>query len=154
MEVTLKNIDTEEKNIDNEEPTEEPTETQQPKEEQEKIIISSVEKKRQNKLYKCEYCNKELSKKSYYYSHNCLLKKQANQQKQEPKQEPIKPIEQPQIYTQPIPEPIIKEVIREVEPTITDEHIKNYIEKQNKIKEDTRRNQHADKMKRLFLTAF
>jgi len=150
MEVSLKNIDTEEKNIDNEEPTEEPTETQEPKEEQDKIIISSVDKKRQNKIYKCEYCNKELSKKSYYYSHNCLLKKQANQQKTEPKQEPIKPIEQPKIYTQAIQEPIIKEVIKHIEPTITEEHIKNYINKQNQEKEQARRNIHGDRMKRLF----
>jgi len=120
MEVILKNIDTEDKNIDNEEPIEEPIETQEPKEEQEKIFISSVDKKKQNKIYKCEYCNKELSKKSYYYSHNCLLKKQANQQKQEPKQEQIKPKEQPKIN------------------------------KQNQEKEQARRNIHGDRMKRLF----
>ena len=86
--------------ITEEQPDEQPTEQPQ---------ISSVQKKRDNKLYKCSHCGKSMNRKTLLYSHNCMNKTN----------KPEKQID--------VPPPVVrvKEVIREVhkEPEITDQHI-------------------------------
>ena len=104
--------------ITEEQPDEQPTEQPQ---------ISSVQKKRDNKLYKCSHCGKSMNRKTLLYSHNCMNKTN----------KPEKQID--------VPPPVVrvKEVVKEIikQPEITDQHIEEYInrkktEQQDRAKQD------------------
>ena len=111
MDITLENIT-------EEQPTEEqPQHTP--------ITHDSIQRKRDNKIYKCQNCGKSLSRKTLLYSHNCMNKET----------KPDKQID--------VPPPVVRETIREVikHPEITDTHIQEYInrkttEQQEKAKQD------------------
>jgi len=115
MDITLEDI------------TEEPKQEEQPQQPQQPpVSFDSVQRKRQNKIFKCENCGKTMTKKTLLYAHNCLGK-------------PTKAEKETMV---PPPVVRVKEVIREVhkEPEITDQHIEEYInrktsEQQNKAKE-------------------
>ena len=116
MDITLEDI------------TEEPKQEEQPKEQppqQPPISFDSVQRKRQNKIFKCENCGKTMTKKTLLYAHNCLGK-------------PTKAEKETMV-----PPPVVREVVREVykQPEITDSHIQEYInrkktEQQEKAKQD------------------
>ena len=101
---------------------------EQPTEEQPQhtpITHDSIQRKRDNKIYKCQNCGKSLSRKTLLYSHNCMNKET----------KPDKQID--------VPAPVVRETIREVikHPEITDTHIQEYInrkttEQQEKAKQD------------------
>ena len=85
------------------------------------IEQSSVEKKRANKTAQCPYCNTVMSKKTLRYSHHCQRIKEPVDDT--PSAEPAPPANpQPQI---------VKEIVKE---EITDDHIKDYL-----IRQDTQR---------------
>ena len=95
--------------------------------------ISSVEKKRMNKVYQCEKCFKQMNRKTLLYHHNCEHK-------------PVKPI--------PPPREIIKEVIKEVSPEITDEHVEQYLKKKQEAYAIRAKQERADRFNRLMRNAF
>ena len=116
-----------------EEPVEESKPQVQSKPKLDEKDISSVEKKRMNKVYQCEKCGKQMNRKTLLYHHNCEHK-------------PVKPI--------PPPREIIKEVIKEVSPEITDEHVEQYLKKKQEAYAIRAKQERADRFNRLMRNAF
>ena len=83
---------------------------------------SSVEKKRANKTAQCPHCNKVMSKKTLRYSHHCQRIKEPD--------DDTPSAEHPAPPANPQPQ-MVKEIVKE---EITDDHIKDYL-----IRQDTQR---------------
>ena len=95
--------------------------------------ISSVEKKRMNKVYQCDKCLKQMNRKTLLYHHNCEHK--------------------PKNPTAP-PREIIKEVIKEVPQEITDDHVEQYLRKKQEAYAIRAKQERADRFNRLMRNAF
>ena len=95
--------------------------------------ISSVEKKRMNKVYQCDKCGKQMNRKTLLYHHNCEHK-------------PIKP-------TAP-PREIVKEIIKGVPQEITDDHVEQYLKKKQEQYAIRAKQERAEKFNRLMQNAF
>ena len=100
--------------------------------------ISSVQKKRDNKLYKCNHCGKSMNRKTLLYSHNCMNKQT----------KPEKQID--------VPAPVVREVVREVykQPEITDEHIQEYINRKKTEQQEKAKQDRQTRFNRLMANAF
>ena len=100
--------------------------------------ISSVQKKRDNKLYKCSHCGKSMNRKTLLYSHNCMNKET----------KPEKQID--------VPAPVVREIVREVikEPEITDTHIQEYINRKNTEQQDRAKQDRQNRFNKLIQNAF
>ena len=116
-----------------EEPVEESKPQVQSKPKLDEKDISSVEKKRMNKVYQCEKCGKQMNRKTLLYHHNCDHK-------------PVKPVAPPR--------EIIKEVIKEVSPEITDDHVEQYLKKKQEAYSIRAKQERADRFNRLMRNAF
>ena len=116
-----------------EQPEDQPEE--QPKEEPQ---ISSVQRKRENKLYKCNHCGKSMNRKTLLYSHNCMNKQT----------KPEKQID--------VPAPVVREIVREVhkEPEITDQHIEDYINRKKQAQLDRAKQDRQARFNKLMANAF
>ena len=124
MDITLEDI------------TEEPKQEDQPQ--QPPISLDSVQKKRQNKIFKCENCGKTMTKKTLLYAHNCLGK-------------PTKAEKETMV-----PPPVVREVIREVhkEPEITDSHIEDYINRKKQAQQEKAKQDRQTRFNNLMANAF
>ena len=125
MDITLEDI------------TEEPKQEEQPSQ-QPPISFDSVQRKRQNKIFKCENCGKTMTKKTLLYAHNCLGK-------------PTKAEKETMV-----PPPVVREVIREVhkEPEITDQHIEDYINRKKQAQQDKAKQDRQARFNKLMANAF
>ena len=119
--------------IHKEEPIETPEPQSQAKPKLDEKELSSVEKKRQNKIYQCDKCLKQMNRKTLLYHHNCENK-------------PTKPI--------PPPREIIKEVVKEVPQEITDEHVEQYLRKKQEAHAIKAKQERLDRFNRLMRNAF
>ena len=129
MDITLEDI------------TEEPKQEEQPPQQapqQPPISFDSVQRKRQNKIFKCENCGKTMTKKTLLYAHNCLGK-------------PTKADREAMV-----PPPVVREVIREVykEPEITDSHIEEYINKKKQAQQEKAKQDRNARFNKLMSNAF
>ena len=95
--------------------------------------ISSVEKKRMNKIYQCDKCGKQMNRKTLLYHHNCEHKET----------KPIAPQRE-----------IIKEIIKEVPQEITDEHVEQYLKKKQEAYVMKAKQERLDRFNRLMRNAF
>ena len=97
--------------------------------------LSSVEKKRQNKIYQCDKCLKQMNRKTLLYHHNCEHKSK--------------------IPTAP-PREVIKEIIKEVPVTqeITDDHVEQYLRKKQEQYAIKAKQERAVRFNRLMQNAF
>ena len=125
MDITLKEIN------QPEEPPQQPP--QQPA-----VSFDSVQKKRQNKIFKCENCGKTMTKKTLLYAHNCLGK-------------PTKAEKETMV-----PPPVVREVIREVhkEPEITDQHIEEYMNRKKQAQQEKAKQDRQTRFNKLMSNAF
>ena len=119
--------------IHKEEPIETPEPQSQAKPKLDEKDVSSVEKKRQNKIYQCDKCGKQMNRKTLLYHHNCENK-------------PTKPI--------PPPREIVKEVIKEVPQEITDDHVEQYLKKKQEAYAIKAEQERLDRFNRLMRNAF
>ena len=128
MDITLEDI--------TEEPKQEEQPTQQPQ--QPAVSFDSVQRKRQNKIFKCENCGKTMTKKTLLYAHNCLGK-------------PTKAEKETMV-----PPPVVREVIREVhkEPEITDQHIEDYINRKKQAQQEKAKQDRQTRFNKLMANAF
>ena len=131
MDITLEDI------------TEEPKQEEQPPQQapqQPPVSFDSVQRKRQNKIFKCENCGKTMTKKTLLYAHNCLGK-------------PTKAEKETMV---PPPVVRVKEVIREVhkEPEITDQHIEDYINRKKQAQQDKAKQDRQARFNKLMANAF
>ena len=102
---------------------------------------SSVEKKRANKTAQCPHCNKVMSKKTLRYSHHCQRIKEPVDDT--PSAEPAPPANpQPQI---------VKEIVKE---EITDDHIKDYLIRQETQRRTMLAQQRVQRFNNLMSRAF
>ena len=129
MDITLEDI------------TEEPKQEDQPPQQapqQPPVSFDSVQRKRQNKIFKCENCGKTMTKKTLLYAHNCLGK-------------PTKAEKETMV-----PPPVVREVIREVhkEPEITDQHIEDYINRKKQAQQDKAKQDRQARFNKLMANAF
>ena len=129
MDITLEDI------------TEEPKQEEQPPQQapqQPPVSFDSVQRKRQNKIFKCENCGKTMTKKTLLYVHNCLGK-------------PTKAEKETMV-----PPPVVREVIREVhkEPEITDRHIEDYINRKKQAQQDKAKQDRQATFNKLMANAF
>ena len=126
MDITLEDI------------TEEPKQEEQPPQQQPPVSFDSVQRKRQNKIFKCENCGKGMTKKTLLYAHNCLGK-------------PTKAEKETMV-----PPPVVREVIREVhkEPEITDEHIEQYMNRKKQAQLDRAKQDRQARFNKLMANAF
>ena len=129
MDITLEDI--------TEEPKQEEQPPQQPPQ-QPPVSFDSVQRKRQNKIFKCENCGKTMTKKTLLYAHNCLGK-------------PTKAEKETMV-----PPPVAREVIREVykEKEITDEHIEEYINRKKQAQQDKAKQDRQTRFNKLMSNAF
>ena len=111
---------------------------EEPTHEQPPISFDSVQKKRQNKIFKCENCGKTMTKKTLLYAHNCLGK-------------PTKAEKETMV-----PPPVVREIVREVikEPEITDTHIQEYINRKNTEQQDRAKQDRQNRFNKLIQNAF
>ena len=116
-----------------EEPVEESKPQVQSKPKLDEKDISSVEKKRMNKVYQCDKCLKQMNRKTLLYHHNCEHKST--------------------IPTAP-PKEIIKEIIKEVPQEITDDHVEQYLRKKQEQYAIRAKQERADRFNRLMRNAF
>ena len=125
MDITLEDI------------TEEPKQEEQPPQ-QPPVSFDSVQRKRQNKIFKCENCGKTMTKKTLLYAHNCLGK-------------PTKAEKETMV-----PPPVVREVIREVhkEPEITDQHIEEYMNRKKQAQQDKAKQDRQARFNKLMANAF
>ena len=128
MDITLEDI--------TEEPKQEEQPPQQPQ--QPPVSFDSVQRKRQNKIFKCSHCGKTMTKKTLLYAHNCLGK-------------PTKAEKETMV-----PPPVVREVIREVhkEPEITDEHIEQYMNRKKQAQLDRAKQDRQARFNKLMANAF
>ena len=111
---------------------------EQPPQQQPPVSFDSVQRKRQNKIFKCENCGKTMTKKTLLYAHNCLGK-------------PTKAERETMV-----PPPVVREVIREVhkEPEITDQHIEDYINRKKQAQQDKAKQDRQARFNKLMANAF
>ena len=124
MDITLENIT-------EEQPTEEqPQHTP--------ITHDSIQRKRDNKIYKCQNCGKCLSRKTLLYSHNCMNK-------------PTKPEKQIDV-----PAPVVRETVKEIikQPEVTDQHIEEYINRKKTEQQDRAKQDREARFNKLIQNAF
>ena len=117
---------------------EEINQPEEPTHEQPPISFDSVQKKRQNKIFKCENCGKTMTKKTLLYAHNCLGK-------------PTKAEKETMV-----PPPVVREIVREVikEPEITDTHIQEYINRKKTEQQDRAKQDRQNRFNKLIQNAF
>ena len=129
MDITLEDI--------TEEPKQE-EQPQQPPQQQPPVSFDSVQRKRQNKIFKCENCGKTMTKKTLLYAHNCLGK-------------PTKAEKETMV-----PPPVVRELIREVykEKEITDEHIEEYMNRKKQAQQDKAKQDRQTRFNKLMANAF
>ena len=129
MDITLEDI--------TEEPKQEAQPSQQPPQ-QPAASFDSVQRERQNKIFKCENCGKTMTKKTSLYAHNCLGK-------------PTKAEKETMV-----PPPVVREVIREVhkEPEITDEHIEEYMNIKKQAQQEKAKQDRQTRFNKLMSNAF
>ena len=116
-----------------EEPVEESKPQVQSKPKLDEKDISSVEKKRMNKVYQCEKCGKQMNRKTLLYHHNC-------------EHRPKNPV--------PPPREIIKEIIKEIPQEITDDHVEQYLKKKQEQYAIKAKQERVDRFNRLMRNAF
>ena len=111
---------------------------EEPTHEQPPISCDSVQKKRQNKIFKCQNCGKTMTKKTLLYAHNCLGK-------------PTKAEKETMV-----PPPVVREVIREVhkEPEMTDQHIEDYINRKKQAQQEKAKQDRQTRFNNLMANAF
>ena len=128
MDITLEDI------------TEEPKQEEQPPQQQPPVSFDSVQRKRQNKIFKCENCGKTMTKKTLLYAHNCLGK-------------PTKAEKETMV---PPPVVRVKEVIKEIikQPEITDQHIEDYINRKKQAQQDQAKQERQARFNKLMANAF
>ena len=114
----------------------EPIKNEPKKEEKE---LTSIERKRLNKVFQCDICGQTMNKRTLLYHHNCQHKQT------KPKAPPI---------IKEVIKEIPKEIIKEIPQEITDDHIKEYIQRKQQEHIIKAKEEQKQRFNRLMRNAF